>query len=124
MTWLTTIFAIIPLVYTSVEIENVSGLWVAEEPMPPPEAPNYPTQMDKTIQEVDNDGAQIMMDDGSVWEVAPEGRNIAGGWIAGAAPVTIEKGGNSPYPYTITNKWTKSTVRARPLEAPIKKSPN
>ena len=122
MTWFTTIVAIIPLVYTSVELEKVSGFFLAEESIPPAEMTDSPAKMDKTIQEIYSDGAKIVMDDGSIWEIAPEGRNIVGGWIAGAAPVFIEKNGTSPYPYTITNKWTKSSVRARSLDAPSKKS--
>ncbi|MBS0585133.1 MAG: hypothetical protein JSR76_02385 [Verrucomicrobia bacterium] len=118
MAWISTLLTIIPLIYTSVEVQKISGLWEADVARPPPEVEMGSARMEKTLQEVSGDGSKLTMVDGTTWEIALEDRSVASGWIAGAAPVVIESSGNAIYPYTITNKWTKSAVHARPWQPP------
>ncbi|MCH9617401.1 MAG: hypothetical protein SP4CHLAM5_08530 [Chlamydiia bacterium] len=67
-----------------------------------------------TILENLDNGRVIVLDDGSKWVVDPEDAPYSSGWL-GPAPIVIRKDGprSANFNYSMTNKWTKKTVRVR-----------
>ena len=67
-----------------------------------------------TILEIIDGGKIIILDDDSKWLVEPDDINYTGGWL-GPAPVRVKKDGapSEIFNYSMTNTWTKKTVRVR-----------
>jgi Mg/Co/Ni transporter MgtE len=62
-------------------------------------------------------GAQLMFNDGSIYEIAPTDRSKTVFWLT-PIEVTIEPSGDQNYPAKITNSLTKVSVTAKMTRAP------
>lgn len=62
-------------------------------------------------------GQQLRLSDGSLYEVAPRDRNEASSWIT-PFPIKISKSEDADYPYKLTNTLTSSSIKAKQLEPP------
>ncbi len=73
------------------------------------------TEQNLSIAVVTISGDYIKMSDNSEWIVHPADRDVAGGWIGNAdVRITCTKDPTIEYSCRILNKWTGSTVRAKP----------
>lgn len=70
-----------------------------------------------TIAENLNSGTQLRLSDGSLYEIAPEDRDLASVWIT-PFEVKVIPSGDPNYPYKIVNTVTNSSVKAKPVVAP------
>lgn len=59
-----------------------------------------------------NKGQYIQLEDNTVYEIDPDDRYIAMGWL-GPATVVLTQDSNRKYPVVIHNNWTKDAVRAQ-----------
>ena len=57
-------------------------------------------------------GAQVKLEDGSLWEIAPEYRPQTMFWLT-AQKITVVRGVQMRYPFKITNTDKNATVDAR-----------
>lgn len=57
-------------------------------------------------------GTQLELSDGSIWEVSPKDRSTSALWIT-PFPLKIIKGGEGTYPDTLINLTTQEQVRVR-----------
>lgn len=58
------------------------------------------------------DGLRIKLEDASVWEIIPGGDVKTREWVI-AEKITVTRGGNPKYPYTIRNEDRNETVEGR-----------
>ncbi len=58
-------------------------------------------------------GTKLLLTDDSIWEVAPEDREISRLWLS-PFPLKITRGESDLYPYLITNMQSGKKVKARP----------
>ncbi len=63
-----------------------------------------------------NNGAELVMSDGSIYEVYPADRPKATFWMTPVS-VTIEESGDPYYPFKITNNLTNVNVKAKQLRS-------
>ncbi len=62
-------------------------------------------------------GAQLMFNDGSIYEIAPTDRSKTVFWLT-PIEVTFEPSGDQNYPSKITNTLTKVSVNGKMIRAP------
>ena len=64
------------------------------------------------VDQILKNGSIIKLDDGTKWRVDPDDTNYTSAWL-GPAEIEIKKNKtpNSDYPYIMTNKWTKASVK-------------
>lgn len=87
-------------------------LWLNENFIPkPPEV----VRTDLYLSENLNNGSQIRLNDGSLYEVAPSDRKIAARWIT-PFPLRITESGDQDYPWLFTNTYTGMKVLVRQIE--------
>lgn len=63
-----------------------------------------------------NQGEQLILSDGSRWQVAPDDVIKASGWIT-PFPMQIQPSDNPDYPFLLVNQNTKESVKARKVMA-------
>ena len=61
-----------------------------------------------------HNGKVLMLNDGSIWEVAPQSLSISQSWIV-PSPLNIEESNHAAYPYKITNTISNSFIFVRPI---------
>lgn len=84
---------------------------------------NNRTKQSLTISQTTNDGHYVTLSDGSKYEVYPDDREISAGWLVPADVVVRSRRGNN-YPFSITNEWTNTSIRARLMETPDRNGTN
>ncbi|MCB1136657.1 MAG: hypothetical protein KDK78_10340 [Chlamydiia bacterium] len=70
----------------------------------------------KVLQETIDQGTQLIMDEGSRWEISPWDRYKARLWLPGEK-VKVERSGAVIYPYRLVNLDTTETVEAKLIKA-------
>jgi hypothetical protein len=66
------------------------------------------------ISGIDSEGAMIMLEDRTIWEVSPVDRINSSLWLR-TSSITITEGNNPKYPYKLINTNDRETVDAKPL---------
>jgi len=66
------------------------------------------------ISGIDKEGAMIMLEDRTIWEVSPVDRINSSLWLR-TSSITITEGNNPNYPYKLINTNDRETVDAKPL---------
>jgi len=82
---------------------------------PKPSAREIPKEL--TLAENINDGHQLKLSDGSLYEIAPADVSRAAGWIT-PFPIQVVPSGDMNYPFKIINKNTGSSLKAKLISAP------
>ena len=91
------------------------------QPLPPPPAAPAPVEQSYRgengmhwIALVQDRGAQIKLEDGSLWEIAPRDRPLTMSWTV-SQKLTVVRGLDRQYPFTMTNTDKNNTVDVRLL---------
>ena len=66
------------------------------------------------ISEVLYDGHFIILNDQSIWEIAPEDRPISSAWIT-PTTILISSSQDERYPYILKNELTQSSIKANKI---------
>ncbi|MBY0463228.1 MAG: hypothetical protein K2Q34_08620 [Alphaproteobacteria bacterium] len=92
--------------------------WISEHfVLPPDTIGNSPLSLNINIQ----NGRELILSDGSHWEVAPDDQKISSLWLT-PFPLEITSRDSKQYPYSILNLTTKEMVKARQV-TPVKQTP-
>lgn len=90
-----------------------------EENKPSVEEANISEKIHKEtfkLESIDDDGATIVLNDDSIWEIAPSAQYKTRNWNLGSK-MSVHKNGEMFFPYTITNKNNGQTVFAKPFKS-------
>lgn len=58
------------------------------------------------------EGKILMLSDNSVYEIAPDDRNVASQWLS-AIPIKVSKSTNRDYPFVLTNLRSHISIKAK-----------
>ncbi|HSW86958.1 MAG TPA: hypothetical protein VLG49_05605 [Rhabdochlamydiaceae bacterium] len=83
----------------------------------PKPSPREIPKEELTLAENINNGHQLRLSDGSVYQIAPADVPRASGWIT-PFPIQIVPSGDMDYPFKIVNKNTGSSLKAKLISAP------
>ena len=76
------------------------------------QASETPAKKELTLAENYHGGRVLQLNDGSIWEVAPEDVNYTGLWIT-PFPIHVSESTNPRYPYKLTNLVSGTSVHVR-----------
>jgi hypothetical protein len=65
-----------------------------------------------------NNGEQLQLSDGTLWDISPDDVSTASSWIS-PVPITITQSGNPSYPMLLVNNNTGASVKGRKAQAPM-----
>ena len=70
-----------------------------------------------TIAEILDKGSVIKLEDGTEWSVSPDYVDYTSGWL-GPADIVVTRNPKKDidYPYIMTNKWTKASVKVAKVQ--------
>jgi len=93
-----------------------AGIPVAATQPTPAVEQSYPEDGEHWIHVVLDRGAQLKLEDGSLWEIAPKNQNTAQFWFV-ADKIVVTPNGDRRYPFTLSNRAKNNAVDARLLAA-------
>ncbi|MGM0440550.1 MAG: hypothetical protein ACQEP8_05510 [Chlamydiota bacterium] len=64
------------------------------------------------IEQLDPYGRTVVLEDGSIWDVAPQGQRTASGWLIGDNIRVYDDKDHTTFPYVLQNSNTGQVVRA------------
>jgi hypothetical protein len=99
-------------------------LWIDENFTPkvttPPPAAKSSNSL--YLSENINEGKQIRLSDGSLYDISPDDSELTAFWIT-PFPLTVKPSGDTNYPFLITNTNTGTSVKAKLAPPPKPKTP-
>ena len=78
---------------------------------------DMPESREVTLEVNINNGKQLRMSDGSLFEIAPQDVPMTALWIT-PFKLTVSDSGDSTYPYLLQNMDSGTTVKAKMIEPP------
>ncbi len=86
--------------------------WLNKNFMPKQKQQVQPTTLTLSINI--NDGHQLLLSDGTSWEIDPQDYSVSKDWLA-PIPIVIKASNNQQYPRYLVNKTTGIKVRAKQM---------